>query len=106
MPTSSQLALPSSPSTCGRLEAHNLAKLILRFVRLAFAFESVRFAILGISAEHLALVQRSAIWAEIGNWYRARSFAHLRDAIRDFSQKNCDAVLVSSIVLCWQARDG
>ena len=62
-------------------------------------------SILALSATHLAWMTDSDETWNLAYFHRGVALKGMQEAIGDFSESNCDAVLAASILLSWQASD-
>ena len=75
------------------------------FLDAAIGHDFVMSSILSFSANHLAWMTNATDTKDLAYHYRGVALKGLHSAIGNFSRDNADAILASSIILCWQASE-
>ncbi|KAJ8065539.1 hypothetical protein OCU04_006218 [Sclerotinia nivalis] len=74
-------------------------------LKIGSSYHFVMYALLALSATHLAWLTDCPLTANMAYVHRGNALKGLQDAIGEFSRQNSDAVLGASLILSWQAMD-
>ena len=75
------------------------------FLQIAAKVDFAAYAMIVISANHLASITKSVVMLEDALYYQSLAFKGLRNALNSFSKNNSDSVLAASILLLFQQKN-
>jgi Fungal specific transcription factor domain len=76
-----------------------------RLLAIAVISDFAMNSILALSALHMTYATGNKDTLNLSQHYRKSASKGLQNALGNFTQGNCDAILVASLVLSWQATD-